>query len=253
MAKSKLLIDSTTKNFQIEKQKKSLDDLKKTAHKFINNILEPPMENKKVYLDIGEALFRQISEEVKKLLAKLCYEAEGEIDVKPPCDYALIGLGAMALNQITPYSDFKLAILIEEDVTNKEYFKKLYEKLYLIINEVTSKTNSNIEARIGTQEEFLKLISSENTSNQAKNNWYSDLDKICYISGNRLLVASYQKAVPKQEQSQPKLQTLVDDLKMLINSMQEENKLGGDIGDAVQLAGEMDANDLDTSCIHLPT
>lgn len=83
------------------------------------------------YVIRSRDLFQHITTKMKCFLQTLFDSAQKEIG-EPPCDYAIIGLGSIALQQITPYSDLKFAILTEnenyknsEDLKVKNYFKNL--------------------------------------------------------------------------------------------------------------------------------
>ena len=55
-------------------------------------------------------------------LSKFCEDVMG----KPPCDYAVVGMGSLAREEITAYSDFEHIILLFDDKnckSNLEYFK----------------------------------------------------------------------------------------------------------------------------------
>ena len=99
------------------------------------------------YVNSSRSLFEDISSKLKHFLSTLYQEAETElrsIGILPPqtqdpvtslikeIPYSVMGLGSLALNQATPYSDLEFAILIEhegktteEEGQIKTYFKNL--------------------------------------------------------------------------------------------------------------------------------
>ncbi|MBA3238877.1 MAG: tetratricopeptide repeat protein [Parachlamydiaceae bacterium] len=71
-----------------------------------------------------KAFIDEIAQDVVKQMA--------EWEQKTPCDYALIGLGSLAREEMTPYSDFEFAILIDsEKEEDKEYFRLFTNLLHL--------------------------------------------------------------------------------------------------------------------------
>ena len=55
-------------------------------------------------------------------LSQFCEDVMG----KPPCEYAIAGMGSLARNEITPYSDFEHIILLGDHINQKsdlEYFR----------------------------------------------------------------------------------------------------------------------------------
>ena len=82
------------------------------------------------YIVGSKKLFKEIATEVKSVLGN--FYQEGEAALGPaPCKYAIMGLGSIALQQTTPYSDLEFAILmedIEDEATAeacREYLRKL--------------------------------------------------------------------------------------------------------------------------------
>ena len=65
------------------------------------------------YIVGSKKLFAEIAKAIKSLLAKLYSESEALLGL-PPCKYAVMGLGSLALQQTTPYSDLEFAILMED-------------------------------------------------------------------------------------------------------------------------------------------
>ncbi|MEO1301042.1 MAG: ankyrin repeat domain-containing protein, partial [Bacteroidota bacterium] len=88
---------------------------------------EEERANEAVYIQRSKELFHDIATQVKAFLARLYLESEQELG-PAPCKYTVMGLGSMALQQMTPYSDLEFAILIEEctnEVAARAYFKQL--------------------------------------------------------------------------------------------------------------------------------
>ena len=78
-----------------------------------------------LYVSTARTLFEDIANGMKNFLAKVYKNSEAEL-CKPPCKYAIIGLGSMALKQVTPYSDLEFAILTEYYNSRvKKYFTNL--------------------------------------------------------------------------------------------------------------------------------
>ena len=84
-------------------------------------------------------LYQFIGQEMRdfiKVLLQECFAALGP----PPCEYSVLGLGSLARGEMTPYSDFEWALLIEDksekiNSQNKVYFRKLAQLLHIkVIN-----------------------------------------------------------------------------------------------------------------------
>ena len=83
-----------------------------------------------VYIEGSKKLFADIAGDIKSVLGD--FYQEGEQALGPaPCKYAIMGVGSIALQQTTPYSDLEFAILLEdapdEDTAEawRAYFRKL--------------------------------------------------------------------------------------------------------------------------------
>lgn len=90
------------------------------------------------YIEKSRKLFQDIAEGMREFLAQLYQKAE-EVIGTAPCKYAIIGLGSMALKQMTPYSDLEFAILIEDqkdklkNQTHKDYFKNISQLVHFYV------------------------------------------------------------------------------------------------------------------------
>ena len=87
------------------------------------------------YIQGSQALFGEIAQRMGTLLAKLYQESEAALG-PAPCKYTVMGLGSMALQQITPYSDLEFAILIEEppDEATADAWRKYFQKLTHLVH-----------------------------------------------------------------------------------------------------------------------
>jgi len=66
-----------------------------------------------------------ISEKYKSVMADLSQFCKNVLG-KPPCEYAIVGMGSLARQEITPYSDFEHIILLDDknyNITQLEYFR----------------------------------------------------------------------------------------------------------------------------------
>ncbi|WP_213155546.1 tetratricopeptide repeat protein [Neochlamydia sp. AcF65] len=80
-------------------------------------------------------LHGEIAQQIKVFFKRLAMQAF-DILGPPPCEYAMIGFGSLAREEITPYSDLEFGILIQEDTAeNRKYFKGLTFLIHLrVIN-----------------------------------------------------------------------------------------------------------------------
>jgi hypothetical protein len=106
----------------------------KICQRIIPDLLLPETKRKAPMMDSETTrhLFEDIAREMRNFLAKIYSDSEEQMFMPPPCSYAVIGLGSMALQQITPYSDLEFAILVENedfrtntDPKVRDYFKNL--------------------------------------------------------------------------------------------------------------------------------
>jgi tetratricopeptide (TPR) repeat protein len=186
------------------------------------------------YMSESIALFREIAERIAKYLAGLYQKAEGIIGIAP-CEYTVIGLSSMALQQTTPYSDLEHAILTandnyktSEDPLVKNYFKNLGHLVHFMVINLgetiipTSAYSLDLsrfipkavsfdlggKTPIGRIErdkpyELIQTVEGmlDYLKNERRETDYIDkhltivLQKSCFVYGNKTLESEYQKGV----------------------------------------------------------
>ena len=94
-------------------------------------------------------------------LGQFCEDVMGE----PPCQYAIVGMGSLAREEITPYSDFEHIILLFDDKNYESYLE--YFKLFSVIFHVIV---------LNVQETFVPSLNiySLNDKTSALGDWYYD-------------------------------------------------------------------------------
>nr|XP_047125694.1 uncharacterized protein LOC124807636 [Hydra vulgaris] len=205
------------------------------------------LKYQKYYVDDVRACFENIADAMKKFLKKLYYDSEQQMVITRPCKYAVIGLGSMALKQMTPYSDFEFAILTEnddykqsDDPKIKKYFKNLSHLVnFKIINlgesiiptskyglDLSHIVNVAVNLDLGGKTplgriegdkvyDLIQPIDMMLSYVYNKENWASHIDKnlpyilqnVCYVYGDNKLVENYKKKVTEFLRSHENEQT----------------------------------------------
>nr|WP_166154350.1 DUF294 nucleotidyltransferase-like domain-containing protein [Neochlamydia sp. AcF84]NGY94293.1 hypothetical protein [Neochlamydia sp. AcF84] len=114
---------------QFEDNRLKLKDFRGQIEKQICNLSKNPS-----FQEVKE-LYGKIAQDIKAFFSSLVNQA---LDVlgPAPCEYAMIGFGSLAREEMTPYSDLEFGILIKEDNdVNKKYFRNLTNLIHLkVIN-----------------------------------------------------------------------------------------------------------------------
>ncbi|MEL6153073.1 MAG: DUF294 nucleotidyltransferase-like domain-containing protein, partial [Bacteroidota bacterium] len=87
------------------------------------------------YIEGSRQLFGEIAQTIQKFLARLYRECEQELG-PAPCKYTVMGMGSMALQQMTPYSDLEFSILVEnpKDKEQLQAWRDYLRKLTHLVN-----------------------------------------------------------------------------------------------------------------------
>jgi tetratricopeptide (TPR) repeat protein len=114
---------------QFENNRNKLKKFREKIEKKIQTLPENPPS-----LEVRE-LYHEIARQIKFFFGQLVIQAVHQLDTAP-CEYAMIGFGSLAREEMTPYSDLEFGILIqEENPINKKYFRNLTNLLHLqVIN-----------------------------------------------------------------------------------------------------------------------
>ena len=78
---------------------------------------------------------QKISKKYKKIMIDISQFCE-KVMGKPPCEYAVVGMGSLARQEITPYSDFEHIILLTDDKSycyDIEYFRWFSVVFHVIV------------------------------------------------------------------------------------------------------------------------
>jgi tetratricopeptide (TPR) repeat protein len=122
-------LDSVVMKEQFESNRKELKKFRKEIKKKVRAMPKDlsPQKVRELYLSVAEG--------IKSFFSFLVNQASSVLD-PAPCEYAMIGFGSLAREEMTPYSDLEFGILMQEDTSiNRKYFKRLTTLIHLkVIN-----------------------------------------------------------------------------------------------------------------------
>ncbi len=131
-------LSTLTKNPTIKGLKQATQDrikLEEIRSQIKEELDKLPKQDKIPHL---KQLYQKITHQMKEFLASLLEDTEDNLKsmgFSPPCSYVVMGLGSLARQEMTPYSDLEFAILTEKDLADKSYFRHLTLLFHLrIIN-----------------------------------------------------------------------------------------------------------------------
>jgi len=106
----------------------------------------------------------KIASKYKTIMADLSRFCE-EVMEKPPCEYAIVGMGSLARNEITPYSDFE-HIIILSNLVNYELHLKYFRWYSVIFHTIILNLQETIIPSLN--------IKSPNDEYSSLDDWYFD-------------------------------------------------------------------------------
>ena len=111
-----------------------------------------------------QQLNKLIAHKYKQIMAELSQYCE-DVMGKPPCKYAVVGMGSLAREEITAYSDFEHIILLFDDENYKAYLE--YFKWFSVIFHIVV---------LNVQETIVPSlnIASLNGNESSLGNWFYD-------------------------------------------------------------------------------
>ncbi|MEO1219534.1 MAG: tetratricopeptide repeat protein, partial [Bacteroidota bacterium] len=152
--------------------------------------------NEAAYIQRSRALFHDISGRFKAFLARIFHESQQKLG-PTPCQYTVMGLGSMALQQMLPYSDVAFAILIEESSDQEAasaYFKQLTHLVHFrVSNKTLLERQEEPYTLIKTVSEMLYYLKNEGSqvAHIDKDLPYI-LENTCHVHGDKQLYEAYE-------------------------------------------------------------
>ena len=126
-----------------EKVKQSFEELRSYVNKELLKIPkvevqeseEQMIEQEQNKINAIESLQNRITADYTKIMAMLANTCE-QIVGKPPCKFAIIGMGSLARKEITPYSDFEHVIVLDFKSDSKNEKTLNYFRWYSVIFQI---------------------------------------------------------------------------------------------------------------------
>ncbi|XP_076810537.1 uncharacterized protein LOC143453229 [Clavelina lepadiformis] len=196
---------------------------------------EDVQERQKGKTEFMKKLQTSVSHFYADMMKHISREIE-QIMGNPPCRYALVGMGSLAREEITPFSDFEHIILLEDEI-----FKNMNE------DDDSIKTESVLEyfrwfcvvffmVVLGLRETRLYNVSipSLNNNQNKKHNWFYDDHTPSGISFDGMALYASHFPLGRQEKTKKKSLTteLIKPVTKMVNYLDEDV----DIKDGYNLA-----------------
>ena len=151
--------------------KRSIVELRKEVRTFLKTEVAKERNPKKKASNLNtekvfaiEQLNKLIADKYKQIMVDLSQFCE-DVMGKPPCKYAIVGMGSLAREEITPYSDFEHIILLP-DVKNYKSHLDYYRWFSVIFHVVVLNVQETIIPSLN--------IRSLNDKNSSLGDWYYD-------------------------------------------------------------------------------
>lgn len=116
------------------------------------------------------AIRKVVRETMKSLWAEIVYDVTWVLG-PPPCKYSIVAIGELAVDELTPYSDAKFAILLERnEKPNVAYFNRFATYLVMKIISLgeTSMTSSGVKVIFDFYNKSLNSLFDAHTLNGVK-------------------------------------------------------------------------------------
>ena len=184
--------------------KMSIVKLRKDVIAFLDSSVVkkiPPNQNSKTLRNLEknkvlaiEHLNLMIAERYTQLMMQISQFCQ-EILGRPPCEYALIGMGSLARKEITPYSDFEhIIVLLDEDRNESEleYFRYFSVIFHVVV--------------LNLQETIIPSLNvfSLNDSNSSLGDWFYDIITPRGISFDGMMPHACKYPLGRQQKTQNK-------------------------------------------------
>lgn len=167
--------DLGTKHSDDMRNKAHLESLRCKYERYMKNIailedgVQPVEKNEtgNMHIEVKftvavEELYRLISVDMKAFLKEILIQSIEKVG-SSPCVFALVGLGSLARQEMTPFSDFEFIFLIETDTEEiRSYFRKLTYYMHIRV--------------LNLQETLIPSLGLKNLNDtyteEKKDNWF---------------------------------------------------------------------------------
>jgi len=151
---------------------KQLKSLKCVSNKATPEILKNEENQKIKDVALIQDFVTMTYKTIMNSISKCCIEILGS----PPCKFALVGMGSIARDEVTPYSDFESILVLEDEVQNANHYERIlnYFRWFAVIFQI-------ILVRLGETILRFLAIPCLNDPFKPENNWFYDAYTLCGV------------------------------------------------------------------------